>query len=79
MILDEILQKGWTVNISYSPVETFCFIFSDTGKEMGFAKGKVKDDKTIELAFQRALDKERRISVLQEKKKVKQPELYEEL
>ena len=79
MILDEILQKGWTVNISYSPVETFCFIFSETGKEMSFAKGNIKDDKIIELAFQRALEKERRISVLQNKKKEKQPELYEEL
>ncbi len=77
MIGDEITQRGWYYTVTFKPDIAYCFIFSETDKELGFAKGT--DESVISLAFERAIEKSKRLESIRQEQLEEQPLLYQEV
>lgn len=71
-----VTEKGWHITVTFKPEESYCFVFNSTGSELGFAKGV--NESVIDLAFARAIDKQKTLDERQRELRKKQPLLYEE-
>lgn len=74
----KILDKGWTLTVTFRKEESYCFVFSAAGKDLGFAKASGYDESVVDTAYDRAVEYSERTKILNKEKAEKNPLLFGE-
>ena len=77
-IIETIIEKGWTVTVTFRTEDCYCFIFSSTGKDIGFAKAGGYDEAVLTTAYERAVTQSKKLATLKKEAAENNPLLFGE-